>query len=54
MRKSYRTSHHGTQNGKIYNRTTQNLKMSNTDLTKKPGVNSIQVAHHNTQQTQIT
>ena len=35
------TTIHGTHNVKTYNRTTQNTKkMSNTDPTKKQGVNS--------------
>ena len=39
--KSERISQHGTQNAKTHNRTTQNTKkMSNTDPTKNPGVNS--------------
>ena len=41
MRKSLRTSQHGTQNFKTNNRTTQKAKkMSDTHPTKKPGVNS--------------
>jgi hypothetical protein len=41
MRKSLRTSQHGTQNFKTHNRTTQKAKkMSDTHPTKKPGVNS--------------
>ena len=40
MWKSERTSQHRTQNVKTHNRTTQiSKKMSNTDPTKKPGVN---------------
>jgi len=37
--KKKKTSQHGTQNVKTHNRTTQTKKMSNTDPTKKPGMN---------------
>jgi hypothetical protein len=41
MWKSKRKSQHGTQNVDTHNRTTQKTKkMSNTDPTNKPGVNS--------------
>ena len=41
MWKSKRKSQHGTQNVNTHNRTTQKTKkMSNTDSTNKPGVNS--------------
>ena len=40
MRTSQRTSQHETQNTKLHNRTTQKTKkVSNTDLTEKPGMN---------------
>ena len=44
--KMNKTSQRGTQNVKTHNRTTQiTKKMSNTDLTKNPGVNSSEIMY---------